>query len=86
MGFAGKKVQTGGKKKMVGRITGLDPANPGFNYDSPVVRLDKTDAKFVDVVHTDTETILVMGTHFTCLKKRSANLTVCISYYIQHPE
>ena len=60
-GFAGKKVQEGGKKKIVGRITGLDPANPGFDYDSPKVRLDKTDADFVDIIHTDTQTILVMA-------------------------
>ena len=61
-GFAGKKVQEGGKKKIVGRITGLDPANLGFDYDSAKVRLDKTDADFVDIIHTDdTQTILVMG-------------------------
>ena len=60
-GFAGKKVQEGGKKKIVGRITGLDPANPGFDYDCPKFRLDKMDADFVDIIHTDTQTILVMG-------------------------
>lgn len=63
-GFAGKRVQEGAKKNMVGRITGLDPANPWFNYDSPKVRLDRSDAKFVDVIHTDTSTVLVMGEFF----------------------
>jgi hypothetical protein len=31
----------------------LDPAGPLFDVDSPVVRLDRGDAKFVDVIHTD---------------------------------
>ncbi|XP_060083633.1 pancreatic lipase-related protein 2-like [Ylistrum balloti] len=37
----------------LGRITGLDPAEPNFE-DTPVeVRLDSNDANFVDVIHTD---------------------------------
>nr|CAB3264979.1 pancreatic lipase-related protein 2-like [Phallusia mammillata] len=60
-GFAGKKVQESGKRYKVGRITGLDPANPGFNHDNASVRLDKTDAKFVDVIHTDTSTLFGMA-------------------------
>ena len=60
-GFAGKMIKSNGRKRKIGRITGLDPANPGFNYDSPLVRLDKSDAKFVDIIHTDTKTVLVIG-------------------------
>jgi len=61
-GFAGKYVQkTGNQPSMIGRITGLDPASPGFNFDNPEVRLDKTDAKFTDVIHTDTQTFLTMA-------------------------
>ncbi|KAL1116715.1 hypothetical protein AAG570_005187 [Ranatra chinensis] len=37
----------------LGRISGLDPAEPHFSHTDPVVRLDPTDAIFVDVVHTD---------------------------------
>jgi hypothetical protein len=43
------------KKKgtVLGRITGLDPANTfGFGSDN-VRKIDKTDATFVDVYHTN---------------------------------
>lgn len=35
------------------RITGLDPAGPGYNEVPAVYRLDPTDARLVDVVHTN---------------------------------
>ncbi|KAH9523776.1 Pancreatic lipase- protein 2 [Bulinus truncatus] len=37
----------------ISRITGLDPAQPNFSGLQPVVRLDPSDASFVDVIHTD---------------------------------
>ncbi|XP_058063244.1 pancreatic lipase-related protein 2 [Anopheles bellator] len=37
----------------LGRITGLDPAEPLFSDTDPLVRLDRSDAKFVDIVHSD---------------------------------
>ena len=34
-------------------LKGLDPASPFYSYANVDVRLDPTDAKFVDVIHTD---------------------------------
>lgn len=34
-------------------ISGLDPAGPNFSRKPSTSRLDYTDAKFVDVIHTD---------------------------------
>lgn len=31
----------------------MDPAQPHFSNTDPLVRLDPTDATFVDVIHTD---------------------------------
>ncbi|XP_049533431.1 pancreatic lipase-related protein 2 [Anopheles darlingi] len=47
-GFAGFSVTKG----KVGRITGLDPALPGFTDQQPTKLLDPSDAQFVDVMHT----------------------------------
>ncbi len=40
------------------RISGLDPANQFFENMDPVVRLDKTDAKYVDAIHTSCGSLL----------------------------
>ncbi|XP_059156353.1 pancreatic lipase-related protein 2-like [Physella acuta] len=42
---------------VIGRISGLDPAEPNFLNKAVAARLDADDAKFVDVIHTD-------GRHF----------------------
>ena len=54
MGYVGKEL------KGIGRITGTDPAGPGFDfprdwydhYNITDVHLTKEDALFVDVIHT----------------------------------
>ncbi|XP_060807404.1 pancreatic lipase-related protein 2-like [Amyelois transitella] len=50
--FAGKTFQ-GATGERVGRITGLDPAGPCFAQAEPELRLQASDADFVDVIHTN---------------------------------
>lgn len=47
-GFAGSFVRSG----KVSRVTGLDPALPGFTDNQPDHLLDPSDARFVDIIHT----------------------------------
>lgn len=51
-GWAGKYFHTY-KGRRIGRITGMDPAGPCFTYAYSDQRLDKTDADYVDVIHTN---------------------------------
>ncbi|XP_074619187.1 inactive pancreatic lipase-related protein 1-like [Acropora palmata] len=51
-GFAGRRLQEKYKMKL-GRITGLDPAGPYFTVTKNEAHLDKTDAKYVDIIHTN---------------------------------
>lgn len=49
VGYAGSFVKSG----RIPRISGLDPALPGFEYIAgPDSRLDPTDAEFVDIIHS----------------------------------
>jgi len=43
------------------RISGLDPAGPYFEGKVSSVCLDQKDAKFVDVIHTNTDIALGVG-------------------------
>ena len=54
-GFVGKKVFE------LGRISGLDPAGPYFQNVESENRLDKSDANFVDVIHSDMPSYLNIG-------------------------
>ncbi|XP_047498306.1 pancreatic triacylglycerol lipase-like isoform X1 [Penaeus chinensis] len=58
-GYAGEYLKSRGAK--LGRITGLDPAEPYFEGTDPVVRLDPLDATLVDVIHTDAGPIITGG-------------------------
>ncbi|XP_006262768.2 pancreatic lipase-related protein 2 [Alligator mississippiensis] len=45
--------EAGRRKRGIARITGLDPAGPYFHSTPPEVRLDPSDAEFVDVIHSN---------------------------------
>jgi pancreatic triacylglycerol lipase len=45
----------------LGRISGLDPAQPHFERTHPMMRLDPSDAYYVDVIHTNANPILSGG-------------------------
>ena len=59
-GYCGESVSKRGLGKL-GRISGLDPAEPLFQSMPEFVRLDPGDADFVDVIHTDARSILEFG-------------------------
>ena len=42
-------------------ISGLDPAGPYFEDKDTRVRIDPGDAQFVDIIHTDGESLLELG-------------------------
>lgn len=52
---------TGMEVKNISRITGLDPASPLFEGYPPRVRLDPSDANFVDVIHSNGDSFIRGG-------------------------
>ncbi|XP_026813180.1 pancreatic triacylglycerol lipase-like [Rhopalosiphum maidis] len=59
-GYVGSVLQTN-FGVTVGRITGLDPAEPHFSQTDPMVRLDPSDAMYVDIIHTDSRPFIKGG-------------------------
>ncbi|XP_075204239.1 pancreatic triacylglycerol lipase-like [Anomaloglossus baeobatrachus] len=50
--------EAGKRKRGIGRISGLDPAEPYFQNTPTEVRLDPSDATLVDVIHTDSSPLV----------------------------
>ncbi|NXI63324.1 LIPR3 protein, partial [Anseranas semipalmata] len=67
-GEAGRRIRS------VRRITGLDPAGPYFEGTPPEVRLDPTDANFVDVIHSN-------AAHFPAIGFGMYNTTGHLDFY-----
>lgn len=57
MGHIGKNVRNG----RISEILGLDPAGPLFSVNNPANRLDADDANYVEALHTNGPTFLLIG-------------------------
>lgn len=60
-GFTAKELKKRQSKWNVERITGLDPAQPCFKNADSSVKLHKTDASFVDIIHTNGKLLSEIG-------------------------
>ncbi|XP_067129857.1 pancreatic lipase-related protein 2-like [Centruroides vittatus] len=60
VGFLGKSVQQM-YSGTIARITALDPAGPLYEGYGPKVHVDKSDAEFVDAIHTNANDLLYGG-------------------------
>ncbi|CAL1538424.1 unnamed protein product [Lymnaea stagnalis] len=54
-GYAGERIPG------LARISGIDPAGPYFENTDPVVRLDPSDALFVDIIHSNGKSLIQLG-------------------------
>ncbi|XP_023935002.1 pancreatic lipase-related protein 2 [Bicyclus anynana] len=59
-GYCGHALQKNFNLKL-GRITGLDPAAPYFSNTVTLVRLDRSDAQFVDIIHSNAMPLYFSG-------------------------
>ncbi|XP_046146056.1 phospholipase A1 isoform X1 [Osmia bicornis bicornis] len=60
-GFAAKELKKRQSKWKIERITGLDPAQPCFKNADSTVKLHKSDAPFVDIIHTNGRLLSEIG-------------------------
>ncbi|KFP44589.1 Pancreatic lipase-related protein 3, partial [Chlamydotis macqueenii] len=66
--------EAGRRIRGIRRITGLDPAGPYFEGTPPEVRLDPSDANFVDVIHSN-------AAHFPAIGLGMYNTTGHLDFY-----
>ncbi len=75
MGFAGASFSASQRPS---KISGFDPAGPGFMSDDPNTRLDKTDADLVCVIHTNLGGFILFN--FTIFSKYTKYITNSFKY------
>ncbi|XP_054275869.1 pancreatic triacylglycerol lipase-like isoform X2 [Macrosteles quadrilineatus] len=79
-GYAGERVAG------LGRITGLDPAEPYFQGMPAQVRLDPSDAQLVDVIHTDGSSIFLLESWIRNTQRPLPSVTLpSIGYGMSEP-
>jgi pimeloyl-ACP methyl ester carboxylesterase len=67
VGHFGRSVESAVGQGKIARVTALDPAGPYFDVQPAEKRVMKTDAEFVDVIHTNSGSILSL-----CLSYKGA--------------
>ncbi|XP_046743704.1 pancreatic triacylglycerol lipase-like [Diprion similis] len=60
-GFVCHNFNRGHNNWLIKRVTGLDPAQPCFTTKDPAMKLDRTDAPFVDIIHTNGRLLSRLG-------------------------
>lgn len=60
-GFTAKELKKKQNKWKILRITGLDPAQPCFRNVDSSMKLHKSDASFVDIIHTNGRLLSKIG-------------------------
>ncbi|KAJ8666847.1 hypothetical protein QAD02_008509 [Eretmocerus hayati] len=60
-GYAANEMKRRNSSWVLRRITGLDPAQPCFHTNELALKLDKQDAPFVDVIHTNGRFLSKLG-------------------------
>lgn len=60
-GFTAKELKKRQNKWKILRITGLDPAQPCFRNVDSSMKLHKSDASFVDIIHTNGRLLSKIG-------------------------
>ena len=65
----------GNTGEKISRITGLDPARPYFEILPKEIRLNRYDADFVDVIHVNSGSLVIVSKHLRICRVGSFSIT-----------